>query len=329
MKLATMRCESGADELVVVSRDLALAVSAGGIAASMLEALENWQAVSPALHALSERLENGEAEGAFVFNPNLARAPLPRSAQWLDASAFPNHGQLMAKAFGIDDVTPKDWPLMYQGLSDYTYAPMEDVALPSEADGIDFEGEFAVVVDAVPMGISPEEALSHIKLVMLVNDWSLRAFGGLEMRAGFGFIRAKPATAFGPVTVTPDTLGEGWKDGRVQLDLHVWRDGVAFGHPNGREMSFHFGELIAHAAYNRHLSAGTIIGSGTVSNRTYAQCGSACIAERRSIETIANGSPATPFLRFGERVKMEVLDSDGTSVFGAIDQRVISRETKA
>jgi fumarylacetoacetate (FAA) hydrolase len=229
----------------------------------------------------------------------------------------------MAKAFGLSSVSQKDWPLMYQGCSDYTLAAREDAPLPSEADGIDFEGEFAVVVDEVPMGVQAEQALCHVRLIVLVNDWSLRAFGAEEMRAGFGFIRAKPATAYSPVAVTPDELGSAWCSGRVELDLHVHRGEELFGRPNGREMAHDFGRLIAHAAYNRRLSAGTVIGSGTVSNADYAHVGSTCIAERRSIETIETGAAGTPFLRFGERVRLEAFNSIGSSIFGSIDQRIV------
>lgn len=321
MKLASLRNGHPDGALVVVSTDLAWCTPAESVAATMLEAIENWPAAEPRLRALAQRLESGGAD-AMPFEPAAALSPLPRPRQWLDASAFPNHGRLMAQAFKLEPVAA-DWPLMYQGFSDHTLAPQDPVFLPSEEDGIDFEGEFGVIIDEVPMGVSAAAALGHVKLLLLLNDWSLRSYGPVEMRAGFGFIRAKPATAFAPVAITPDDLGDAWAAGRVALDLHVWRDGVAVGRPNGREMAFDFGQLIAHAAYSRRLSAGTILGSGTVSNCAFKDVGSTCIAEQRGIETIDNGAPQTPFLRFGERVRMEARDRSGVSVFGALDQQVL------
>lgn len=323
MKLASLRSGAPEGELIVVNRSLRFAVSGAHIAPTVRAALENWQQIAEPLQRLAEALERGMAPGVFPFDPCAVLAPVPRPGQWLDASAFPTHGQLMAKAFGLSPVDQKDWPLMYQGCSDYTLAAREDVPLPSEADGIDFEGEFAVVVDEVPMGVLPEQALRYVRLIVLVNDWSLRAFGPEEMRAGFGFIRAKPATAYSPVAVTPDELGAAWCSGRVELDLQVHRGEELFGRPNGREMAHDFGRLIAHAAYNRRLSAGTVIGSGTVSNADYARVGSTCIAERRSIETIETGKPKTAFLRFGERVRLEAFDGAERSIFGSIDQRIV------
>lgn len=322
MKLASLRADAPDGALVVVSRDMKRAVNATGIAATLRAALANWSMASPKLQLLAAQLEEGDVDGIFDFDPALALAPLPKPAQWLDGSAFRNHGMLMARAFGMDDIAPSEWPLMYQGLADYTYAAQETVHLPSEADGIDFEGEFAIVVDDVPMGVTPEQAIDHVKLILLANDWSLRAFGPREMKAGFGFILAKPATAFAPLAVTPDEIGDRWNAGRVALDLHVWRGETLFGRPNGQEMSFDFGRLIAHAAYNRRLSAGTVIGSGTVSNADFDTVGSTCIAERRSIEVIQNGTATTSFLTFGETVRMEAFDQGGQSVFGRIDQRV-------
>ncbi|AOH84298.1 fumarylacetoacetate hydrolase [Sphingomonas panacis] len=326
MKLATRKNGRPDGELLVVSQNLARAVSGADIVPTMREAVENWQQAAPKLRARSDALRAGTQVGAFDLDAADLLAPLPRPAQWLDASAFPNHGRLMAKAFGLDDVAPADWPLMYQGLSDYTFAPRGPVPFSSEGDGIDFEGEFAVVVEQVPQGTPAKAALERVCLVLLANDWSLRRFGPIEMRAGFGFIRAKPATAFAPVAVTPDELGDRWCDGRVALDLHVHRNAQLVGKPNGREMGFSFGELIAHAAYNRMLSAGSVVGSGTVSNDGYREVGSSCIAEQRSIETIDSGQPTTEFLKFGEQVRMEAFLADGMSVFGAIDQTVCSTE---
>jgi fumarylacetoacetate (FAA) hydrolase len=228
----------------------------------------------------------------------------------------------MQVAFG-HDALPGDKPLMYQGLSDPFLGPVEDVRLPDEAHGIDFEGEFGVIVDFVPMGTGPAEAMAHIKLIVQINDWSLRALAVPEMKTGFGWIQAKPACSMAPFAVTPDVLGDGWRDGRVCLDLAVEWNGEPFGRANGREMGFGFHELIAHAAATRDLAAGTVIGSGTVANADYASVGSSCISERRAIEIIAGGKPETPFRRFGDRVRMEARAADGSAPFGAIDQGVV------
>ncbi|MEE2741919.1 MAG: fumarylacetoacetate hydrolase family protein, partial [Pseudomonadota bacterium] len=245
-------------------------------------------------------------------------APLPRAWQWLDGSAFPQHGDLMQQAFNLPPIET-DRPLMYQGLSDRFLAGHADVPLPSEADGIDFEGEYGVIIDAVPMGVTPQQAMAHIRLVILINDWSLRAIAPVEMKTGFGWVQAKPACAAAPFALTPDALGEAWKDGRVQLPLHVTLNGQWFGHPHGGEMAFGFHDLVAHAARTRDLVAGTIIGSGTVSNAEYAKVGSACVSERRAIEMIDSGAPQTPFMRFGDRIRLE---AEG-GIFGAVDQTVV------
>jgi fumarylacetoacetate (FAA) hydrolase len=310
--------------LAVVSTDLSKAVYAEGVA-HLLEALENWSAAEVSLRALAARLEAGTAGGVFAFDPVQAMAPLPRCYQWLDGSTFANHGALMERAFdlGITNEYEK-FPLVYQGASDDFIGPCDDVELTSESDNMDFEGEVAVVVDEVPMGTPKERAAAHIKLIMLVNDVSLRALAGREMKTGFGWVQAKPSTSFSPVAVTPDELGDAWVDGRVQLPLQVTRDGGWFGHPNGREMTFNFYRLIEHVAYSRRLRAGTIVGSGTVSNAARS-AGSACIAERRAIETLDQGGAKTPFLRFGERVRIEMSDTAGRSIFGAIDQRYVKR----
>jgi fumarylacetoacetate (FAA) hydrolase len=230
----------------------------------------------------------------------------------------------MQRAFGqaiVDESRTK--PLMYQGGSDDFLGPRQDMPLPSEADGIDFEAEVAVAVDRVPMGTAAAAALSHVKLVMLANDASLRTHALPEKKTGFGWIHAKPATSFCPVAVTPDELGTAWKDGRVCLPIRVIWNGRSFGHPDAGAMSFGFHELIEHAAYSRNLSAGTIIGSGTVSNANYRDVGSACIAERRAIELADRGRIETEYMRFGDRVRIEMLDADGRSIFGAIDQRIV------
>lgn len=327
MKLASLRCERPDGRLVVVSRDLKRAADAGALAPSLLQALERWDALAPGLERLYAALNGGEVADAFDFDPSACAAPLPRSFQWCDASAFLNHGRLMERAFNTAPIPDFDTiPVMYQGASDDFLGPHDDVPLPSESLGIDFEGEFGVIVDRVAMGTRAPQALERVRLLVQINDWSLRALGPREMASGFGFLQAKPSTSFAPVAITPDELGEGWRDGRVQLDLHVaWND-APFGQPNGGEMNFDFGELIAHAARTRSLGAGTIIGSGTVSNVDRA-AGSACIAERRVIEVIDHGAPRTAFMRFGDRVRMEARTRDGDAPFGAIEQRVVQQVT--
>jgi len=325
MKLATLKSDHKDGRLVVVSRDLKRAVDASSIAPSLLAAVETWAASSPRLLALYERLNVGRAEGAIDFDPAEAAAPLPRAPQWCDGSAFLNHGRLMEKAFNIAPIPDMDTiPLMYQGGSDDMLGAMDDVPLPDEAHGIDFEGEFGVIVDDVPMACAPQLARQRILLLVQINDVSLRSFGPREMRTGFGFFQAKPSSSFAPVAVTPDEIGEAWRDARVCLDLHIAYNGEWFGEPNGSEMNFGFDQLMAHAATTRRLRAGTIIGSGTVSNAG-GQKGSACIAERRAIEAIASGEPRTAFMKFGDRVRMEARWRDAT-VFGAIDQRVVRAE---
>ena len=250
-------------------------------------------------------------------------APLPRSFQWCDGSAFLNHGHLMARAFNTPPIPDFDTiPVMYQGAADDFLGPCEPVPMPDEALGIDFEGEFGVVTGPVPMGATPELAGRAIRLLVQLNDWSLRALAGREARSGFGFLQAKPSTSFAPVALTPDELGEDWRDGRVQLALEVTWNEERFGRPHGGEMHYSFGELIAHAARTRKLSAGTIVGSGTVSNAG-GERGSACITERRVIEILEKGAPVTEFMRFGDRVRMCARSADGAAPFGAIEQRVV------
>jgi len=330
MKLSTLHNGGRDGRLVVVSRDLRHAVDAASIAPTLIHALEHWDQVHPALQALSIALDVGAAPDAFAFDPTQAMAPLPRAPQWLDGSAFLNHGRLMDQAFNkpppplVDTV-----PLMYQGASDDFLGAHDDVPLPTEDDGIDFEGEFGVVTGPVPMGVSPEAALGCVRLLVQINDWSLRALGPHEMKTGFGFLQAKPSTAFAPVAVTPDELGDAWRDGRVQMRLQVQWNGARFGEPQGGEMNFHFGQLIAHAARTRRLSAGSIVGSGTVSNAARS-AGSACIAERRVIEKIDQGEIRTGFMKFGDRVRMQAFFEDGRpGPFGVIDQRVVSAAVAA
>jgi fumarylacetoacetate (FAA) hydrolase len=325
MRFATLKDESPDGRLVVVARDLSRAVAVPTIAPNLLDALRRWDAVRLPLQDVSDALNAGDMPGAFTFDPHACAAPLPRSPQWLDGSAFLNHGRLMERAFNTPPIPDFDTiPVMYQGASDDFLGPHNDVPLPSEADGIDFEGEFGVVCGPVPMGATPETALECVRLIVQINDWSLRGFGPREMATGFGFLQAKPSTAFAPVAVTPDELGDAWRDGRVQLRLHIQWNGERFGEPHGGEMNFSFGQLIAHAARTRKLSAGTIVGSGTVSN-VARSAGSACIAERRVIEKIDLGEIRTGYMRFGDRVRMQAKFDDGRDgPFGVIDQRVVA-----
>ncbi|MGP7795588.1 fumarylacetoacetate hydrolase family protein [Sphingomonas sp. CLY1604] len=318
MRLATIDDGTRDGALVVVSRDGARMMSASETAPTLQRALESWSGAEPALRALFSRLEAGQ--GVAVGTATFA-APLPRAWQWLDGSAFPNHGVLMQKAFDLPAL-PAGRPLMYQGLSHRFLSGAEDVPLPSEDDGIDFEGEFGVIVDDVPMGCPADEALDHVKLVVMINDWSLRSIAPIEMRTGFGWVQAKPACSMAPFAVTPEMLGDVWRDGRVHLPLVVEVNGERFGSPDGSEMAYGFHELIAHAARTRDLPAGTVIGSGTVSNEEHAIVGSTCISERRAIEMIETGGPLTPFLAFGARVSMRAGDA---SPFGSLDQRVVVR----
>jgi fumarylacetoacetate (FAA) hydrolase len=281
---------------------------------TLQQALERWDEVEPRLAAIADFPE--PLDGARLA------APLPRAWQWLDGSVYATHAELMEVAFGLDPIE-SDRPLMYQGLSDRFYGPTEDVRLPSEDQGIDFEGEFGVIVDRVPMGTTAAEAMKHIRLVVQINDWSLRALAAAEMKTGFGWVQAKPACSMAPFAVTPDELGGAWRDGRVGLDLHVAWNGKAFGRANGYPMLFGFHELVAHAARTRDLVAGTVIGSGTVSNEAYRQVGSSCISEVRAIEIIDGGEAKTGFMRFGDRVRMEARTPEGTAPFGAIDQQVV------
>ncbi|MGZ6016011.1 MAG: fumarylacetoacetate hydrolase family protein, partial [Phenylobacterium sp.] len=282
MKLATLRGGGPDGRLVVVSRDGLRCLPADQAAPTLQAALEDWNSVSARLKQLSEALESGQGE---ALDTSLLAAPLPRSWQWLDGSAFPTHAALMQKAFKLPPIET-DAPLMYQGMSHQFLGPHDDVPTPSEADGIDFEGEFAVITDAVPMGVSARQAAGHIKLIVLLNDWSLRVIAPVEMKTGFGWVRAKPACSVAPFAVTPDEIGAAWRDSRVCLDLRIDLNGRRFGAANGSAMDFGFDDLVAHAAYSRSLPAGTIIGSGTVSNENAREVGSSCIAERRGIEMI-------------------------------------------
>ncbi len=323
MKLASLK--SGRDgRLVVVSRDLSRCVFADGIAPTLQSALDEWTALAPQLAALAARLEAGTVAAAKPFDPRLCAAPLPRAHHWADGSAYVNHVELVRKARGAE-MPASFWtdPLIYQGGSDDLLGPTDDAAFASEDFGIDLEAEIAVIVDDVRMGIAPDAAGEHIRLLVLANDWSLRNLIPGELAKGFGFYQSKPATAFSPVAVTPDELGHAWRDGRVHLPLVSRINDAPFGAPDaGVDMTFSFPQLIAHAARTRRLGAGAIIGSGTVSNYDRSR-GSSCLAEKRTLELLAGGRAQTPFLRFGDRVRIEMPDAAGRSIFGAIDQRVV------
>jgi fumarylacetoacetate (FAA) hydrolase len=324
VKLATLRDGTRDGRLAVVSRDLARAAFADGIAHTLQAALDDWDGTAPALIALAADLEAGRAMQAFDFDPAQAMAPLPRAHHWVDGSAYVNHVELVRKARGAK-MPESFWtdPLVYQGGSDDLLGATADVPLSDEAHGIDLEAEVAVITGDVPMGTGPEAGRGHIRLVMLVNDWSLRNLIPAELEKGFGFYQSKPATAFSPVAVTPDELGEAWDGGKVHLPLVVHVNGKLLGRPNaGVDMTFDFGQLVAHVTKTRRLGAGAIIGSGTVSNCDRS-LGSCCLAEVRMLEILARGTPATPFLRFGDRVRIEMVDASGRSVFGAIDQKVV------
>ncbi|USX12375.1 fumarylacetoacetate hydrolase family protein [Oxalobacteraceae bacterium OTU3CAMAD1] len=323
MKLATLNDGSRDGRLLVVSRDLGRACHAPEMVPTMRAAIEDWASAEPLLRAVYDRLNRGAVADAFDFSPAQAAAPMPRAFQFIDASAFLNHGAIMEQAYKLTVKKDKAIPILIQRQGDDFRGPCDDYPFPSEADNADFEGEFAVLLDDVPQGVDAATALGHIKLVMILNDMSMRAHLFRELGMGFGFILAKPATVFGPVAVTPDELGAAWQGGRVHLEMRVERNGEWFGNPNGGEMDFHFGEIIAHIAYNRKLGAGTVIGSGTVSNRDYRRVGSACLAEQRAVDTIDGQAAPTPFLQYGETIRMEVLGEDGRSVFGAIDHRVV------
>lgn len=309
---------------MLVSRDLGRIVEARA-ATTLQQALEQWNEVAPALAEEYRAFDGGDASGATPCDPLALAAAMPRSYQFLDASAFLAHNHILADAWGFARRTPADPPLIYQGLSDRFYPAHGAVPFRSTGDNVDFEAEFGVIVDRVPLGVTPAQALNHVRLIVLINDWSLRAFGPDEMRGGFGFIQAKPPSSMSAIAVTPDELGARWRDGRVCLPLSIDRNGERFGSPLGEAMSYGFGELIAHAAATRDLCAGTVIGSGTVSNVDAATVGSGCIAERQALDTLAGVSPVTPYLSFGERVRIEAVDDDGGSIFGAIDQVVAAR----
>ncbi|WP_353093478.1 fumarylacetoacetate hydrolase family protein [Methylibium sp.] len=323
MKLATYKDGSRDGQLLVVSRDLTTAHYASGIASRLQQVLDDWNFLSPQLQDLYETLNQGKARHAFAFEPAQCMAPLPRACQWADGSAYINHVELVRKARGAE--VPESFytdPLMYQGGSDDLLGPRDDIVVPSEKMGIDFESEVAVITGDLPMGVSPEAAIDGIRLLMLANDVSLRHLIPAELAKGFGFLQSKPATAFSPVAVTPDELGAAWQGGRVHLTLQTQWNGRKVGLCEaGPEMTFHFGQLIAHLAKTRRVRAGSIVGSGTVSNKDWSK-GYSCIAEKRAIETIEGGAPVTEFMQYGDTVRIEMKGSDGLSVFGAIEQTV-------
>ncbi len=334
MKLATLKNGTRDGQLVVVSKDLSLCVNAGDIAPTLQSALDDWAAMKPRLQALYESLNAGKVSDAVAFQQEKCESPLPRSYQWADGSAYVNHVELVRKARGA--VLPDSFwtdPLMYQGGSDSFIGPRDDIALGSESWGIDFEGEVAVITDDLAMGASEQQALESIQLIMLVNDVSLRGLIPAELAKGFGFFQSKPSSAFSPVCVTPDELGEAWADGKVNLPLLVKYNEEEFGCAEaGVDMTFNFPQIVAHAAKTRPLGAGAIVGSGTISNKlndgpgkpvAEGGKGYSCIAEIRMIETISNGEPSTSFMKFGDRIRIEMNDKDGNSIFGAIDQKVV------
>jgi fumarylacetoacetate (FAA) hydrolase len=326
MRLSTLPDGSPDGRLVLVSADGRFCRAAGPVP-TMQAALERWTDLEPLLRQRQQALDEGRADDALPFDAAQALAPLPRAWQWLDGSAFPSHGELMQTVFKLDKPSNPERPLMYQGASDRFLSARADMALPSTDDDIDFEGEFGVITDRVPMGVSPQQALGHIRLLVLINDWSLRRIAPIEMKTGFGWIQAKPASSMAPVAVTPDELGPAWRDARVHLRMEVDWNGERFGAAHGGAMAFGFDQLVAHAAYSRELVAGTVVGSGTVSNENYREIGSSCIAERRAIELLDEGRPRTPYMAFGDRVRMSARFDDGRDgPFGAIDQRVMRAE---
>tara|TARA_R110002096_G_scaffold81752_3_gene190389 strand:+ start:21065 stop:22072 length:1008 start_codon:yes stop_codon:yes gene_type:complete len=332
MKLASLKNDTRDGQLVVVSKDLTRCSEVGHIASTLQQALDNWQVLAPRLEEVAESLETG-AQPTQRFREHDALSPLPRAYQWADGSAYVNHVELVRKARGAD-MPASFWeePLMYQGGSDTFLGPREPIRVTDEAYGIDMEGEVAVIVGDVAMGCDAKTASAAIRLVMLVNDVSLRALIPAELGKGFGFFQSKPSSAFSPVAVSPDELGDAWDGGRLHLPLCVDLNGENFGRANaGVDMTFDFGQLIAHAAKTRSLGAGSIIGSGTVSNKLdggpgkpvqLGGVGYSCIAEIRMIETIEDGEPATPFMQFGDTVRIEMKDGAGHSIFGAIEQSV-------
>ncbi|BDQ66861.1 fumarylacetoacetate hydrolase family protein [Shewanella xiamenensis] len=324
MKLASYNNGRRDGQLMLVSRDLTQTVAVPAIAHTMQQLLDGWELLKPQLQELYDALNEGKLPNAQAFDEAKCLSPLPRAYQWADGSAYVNHVELVRKARGAE-MPETFWtdPLFYQGGSDSFIAPKADIPLASEDWGIDFESEIAVITDDVPMGVSAENAAKHIKLLMLVNDVSLRNLIPAELAKGFGFFQSKPSSSFSPVAITPDELGPRWEDSKVHLPLITYLNGELFGRPNaGVDMTFNFSQLISHVAKTRPLGAGAIIGSGTISNYDRS-AGSSCLAEKRMLEVISNGKASTPFMRFGDTVRIEMLDDNGASIFGAIDQKVV------
>lgn len=322
MKLASLK--NGRDgTLVVVSRDLKRAVEAGDIAPTLQAALDDWKSAAPRLNTLYGDLNDGKAEGAFDLDVQKLASPLPRGYQFLDGSAYLPHVERVRKARGAE-LPPSllEDPLMYQAVTDGYLGPFDPIPAVSEEHGIDFESEVGVLTSDIPMGASPEECSEHIELFVLINDVSLRKLIPGELAKGFGFVQGKPRSALSPVAVTPDELGDAWKDGKVHLPLVTHLNGELFGNPEcGEDMQFSFPQLLAHGAKTRPLAAGTLLGSGTIANRDESR-GSSCLAEKRVLEVIRDGEPTTPFMGFGDTVRIEMLDKEDRSIFGAIEQRV-------
>lgn len=324
MKLASYNNGRRDGQLMLVSRDLTQTVAVPAIAHTMQQLLDGWELLKPQLQELYDALNEGKLPNVQAFDEAKCLSPLPRAYQWADGSAYVNHVELVRKARGAE-MPETFWtdPLFYQGGSDSFIAPKADIPLASEDWGIDFESEIAVITDDVPMGVSAENAAKHIKLLMLVNDVSLRNLIPAELAKGFGFFQSKPSSSFSPVAITPDELGNRWEDSKVHLPLITYLNGELFGRPNaGVDMTFNFSQLISHVAKTRPLGAGTIIGSGTISNYDRS-AGSSCLAEKRMLEVIADGKASTPFMRFGDTVRIEMLDDNGVSIFGSIDQKVV------
>lgn len=324
MKLASIKSKTHRDgDLCLVNRSLTLALKVPHIAPTLQYALDNWSDLEKDLQSLYQQLNEQRLEDSFPFDPKQCCAPLPRAYQWADASAYVNHVELVRKARGAE--LPADFwvnPLMYQGGSDSFLGPEDPILCADESYGIDFESEIAIITDDVPMGIPKEKAASHIKLLMLVNDVSLRNLIPTELAKGFGFFQSKPASSFSPVAITPDELAPYWDNERVHLPLFSYLNGELFGQPNaGIDMTFSFPQLIEHAAKTRFLTAGSIIGSGTVSNKDRSK-GSSCIAEKRMLEILEQGQPNTSFMRFGDTIRIEMLDAQGQNIFGSINQTV-------
>jgi len=324
MKLASYNNGRRDGQLMLVSRDLTKTVAVPAIAHTMQQLLDGWDLLKPQLQELYDALNEGMLDNAQAFDEAKCLSPLPRAYQWADGSAYVNHVELVRKARGAE-MPETFWtdPLFYQGGSDSFIAPKADIPLASEDWGIDFESEIAVITDDVPMGVSSDNAAKHIKLLMLVNDVSLRNLIPGELAKGFGFFQSKPSSSFSPVAVTPDELGARWEDSKVHLPLITHLNGELFGRPNaGVDMTFNFSQLVSHVAKTRPLGAGAIIGSGTISNYDRS-AGSSCLAEKRMLEVIAEGKATTPFMRFGDTVRIEMLDDNDVTIFGSIDQKVV------